>query len=474
MWILILVFLISPFQSLAYKHPVGMAKGTEISSDKLQLKIEKSALQKHAEAIYQASLASVREFPDPNRLVGLQGLEGTFLYLINELQGYGGYYEVSTQRFEAGKGRVTSFEVLINGKQSSLAKPFNLTPPTPQRKPVRGNLVYCGVGCDASAFEGKANGNIVLVSSGECTYSKKLRTAGLAGAVGMVAFDPETLEIKVPSDFGDFSEDHIASIQVLGEEGRSYVKMIENGETLTVSICVDSYVRKVWTQNIIAETRDGDHNNVIVLGAHSDSVSTGPGMNDDGSGIISLLEVANKLRDFDISSAVRFVWFSAEEQGLVGSRHYISQLLPGENSKIRMFMNFDMIASPNYEYQVYNSNNQRDPPGLGNLRDLFVKFYDSNNLKYTLAPFDGRSDYANFVLAGIPAGGVSTGAEGINSGLTGQAGKAFDPCYHQRCDDLRNLDYDAWLVNTRLVAHAVATYAKSLSSFPVRGEHLVT
>merc|ERR1712226_556637 len=127
----------------------------------------------------------------------------------------------------------------------------------------------------------------------------------------------------------------------------------------------------------------------------------------------------------------------------------------------------------NYEYQIYDANNDDHPNGSGNLKDLYVDWYKEQGLNYTFVPFDGRSDYVGFIDAGIPAGGIATGAEGVKTkegqdSFGGEAGKWFDPCYHQLCDDLTNPDYNAWVVNTKLIAHSVATYAKSFAGFPER------
>lgn len=131
------------------------------------------------------------------------------------------------------------------------------------------------------------------------------------------------------------------------------------------------------------------------------------------------------------------------------------------------------MSSPNGAYQIYNATNDENPRGSEELRDLQVKWYQKHNLPYTFIPFDGRSDYDGFIRAGIPAGGIATGAEGIKTKeeaelFGGKAGEWYDPCYHQLCDDVSNLNVTAWEVNTRLIAHAVATYARSFKGFPER------
>ncbi|KAB5559741.1 hypothetical protein GE09DRAFT_1236058 [Coniochaeta sp. 2T2.1] len=131
-----------------------------------------------------------------------------------------------------------------------------------------------------------------------------------------------------------------------------------------------------------------------------------------------------------------------------------SQLSEEENKKIRAFLDYDMLASPNYAYQIYNSTNEDNPAGSQELRDLYIDWYEAHDLNYTFIEFDGRSDYVGFIRAGIPASGVATGAEGVKteeevSKFGGQAGAWYDACYHQLCDDVGNLNLTAWEVNSK-------------------------
>ena len=190
---------------------------------------------------------------------------------------------------------------------------------------------------------------------------------------------------------------------------------------------------------------------------------------------------------------------------MLGSDYYVSQLSEEENLKIRLFMDYDMMGSPNFAYQVYNATNAVNPAGSEELRDLYVAWYASQGLNHSFIPFDGRSDYDGFIRNGIPGGGVATGAEGVKTAdeeerFGGSAGQWYDPCYHQLCDDVGNVNLTAWEVNTKvsahpflsfpppkasklvqilftnreshlepqLIAHSVATYAVSLDSFPKR------
>lgn len=267
--------------------------------------------------------------------------------------------------------------------------------------------------------------------------------------------------------------DHVATFGISQEEAAPYLARLRNGTVLQASALMDSEVSSINTYNVIAKTTGGDQDNCIMLGGHSDSVPDGPGINDDGTGTITLIEIATQLSKFTVNNCVIFGWFSAEEVGLVGSDHFADSLSPEENQKIRLMMDYDMLASPNYAYQIYNSSNAENPAGSEQVRDLYIDWYEANDLPYTFIEFDGRSDYDGFIRNGIPASGIATGAEGVKTAeeagiFGGEAGAWYDPCYHQLCDDVGNVDMMAWENNSKLIAHSVATYAKSLEGFPER------
>lgn len=445
-----------------------------VDTEKLQDTITAEALKFRAETLYNISQNSVKEFGHPTRVIGSKGHWGTISYILSELRQMSAYYSIDVQKFKALDGRVNSYSLLIDGVQPKLLLAFSLTPPTPKGKPVHGQLVLAdNFGCELSDFPANITaGNIVLVARGVCPFGDKSINAGKSGAAGVIIFDDEA---PLHGTLGSPTGDEVPTVSISTKDAKTFIDALKKNPTkkFETTLYVDSYVKLIKTLNIIAETRGGDHDNVVSLGAHSDSVAEGPGINDDGSGTISLLEVAKQLSKFKVNNAVRFAWWAAEEEGLLGSYAYAQSLSPEENAKLRLFMDYDMMASPNYEYQVYDANNVDHPNGSGDLKDLYIDWYTQHGLNYTMVPFDGRSDYVGFIDAGIPAGGIATGAEGVKTKkgqekFGGEAGKWFDPCYHQLCDDLSNPDYTAWVINTKLIAHSVATYAKSFEGFPVR------
>jgi carboxypeptidase Q len=205
-----------------------------------------------------------------------------------------------------------------------------------------------------------------------------------------------------------------------------------------------------------------------MLGAHSDSVEAGPGINDNGSGSIALLEVARQLSNFQLNKKIRFAWFAGEEQGLLGSSHYISTVTEEEKRRIKLYLNFDMIASPNYIYGIHGGTvgfNATAAPGSERATAIFEQYYASNNLPSQRSGYKGSSDYAPFMLAGIPAGGLVAGARGKKTDAEaqlfgGEADEPYDPNYHRKGDTVENLNMDAFFVNTKAIAHIVAVYAQ--------------
>nr|WP_244501293.1 M28 family metallopeptidase [Streptomyces sp. TP-A0874] len=207
--------------------------------------------------------------------------------------------------------------------------------------------------------------------------------------------------------------------------------------------------------NLVADWPGGDPDAVVMVGSHLDSVTAGPGINDNGSGSAGILEVALAVAQNDLQPAkhLRFAWWGAEELGMVGSKHYVNDLASDERSKIASYLNFDMIGSPNPGYFVYD-----DDPAL---EKVFKDWYAARDIPTEIeTEGDGRSDHASFKSAGIPVGGLFTGASTRMTSEQaekwgGQAGAPFDPCYHSSCDTTENIDDTALDNNSDAIAHAV-------------------
>ena len=335
--------------------------------------------------------------------------------------------------------------------------------------------VVSNLGCDAADYPSDLKGKIALIRRGECAFAEKSVFAAGANAAAALVYNNEAGSLS--GTLGGATPDHgsyVAIGGISGNDGQTLLSAAAKG-AVTLSLMIDSQIENRTTFNVIAETKGGDHNNVVALGGHTDSVEAGPGINDDGSGIISNLVVARALTRFSVKNAVRFCFWTAEEFGLLGSEYYTSHLDAAELAKIRLYLNFDMIASPNYALMIYDGDgsafNQTGPAGSAQIEALFEKYYTSKNLPYIPTAFDGRSDYDGFISRGIPAGGLFTGAEGVMTEAEakmfgGQSNVAYDINYHAAGDNCTNLNHEAFLINSKATAFAVATYANSLTSIP--------
>jgi Zn-dependent M28 family amino/carboxypeptidase len=334
-------------------------------------------------------------------------------------------------------------------------------------------------GCEDADFA-DFSGDIALIQRGTCLFSDKIANAIEAGADAVIIFNEGNSAERSGVNFGQasFPQD-VPVIEMSAEAGAALVTFIEAeaaaGRQVTLNVTTSTVSEVRESENVIAQTSTGRTDRVVVSGAHLDSVIEGPGINDNGSGSAAQLEVALQMAELNIQpvNQVRFIWFGAEEAGLVGSAYYVSQLTKRELKNIAVMLNFDMVGSPNPGWFVYDGDASdtasTGSTGSGVVEDVFVDFFDSIERPTEPTAFDGRSDYDAFVAAGIPAGGLFTGAEDIMTAeqaakWDGDAGVAFDPCYHQACDTFTNVDLVALDEMTDAIAHAILTFAMTSSA----------
>ena len=223
--------------------------------------------------------------------------------------------------------------------------------------------------------------------------------------------------------------------------------------------------------NLIADWPGGDTSDTLMIGAHLDSVTAGPGINDNGSGSAAILETALAVArtGFQPSRHLRFAWWGAEELGLRGSTYYVNSLTSAQRNAIGAYLNFDMVGSPNPGYFLYDGDNSDGvgsgpgPAGSAQIERTLADYFASIGVPTRGTDFDGRSDYGPFIANGIPAGGTFTGAEGRKTSaqvqLWGGTTGAFDPCYHRSCDTSSNISDTALNRNADAIAYAVWTLA---------------
>jgi Zn-dependent M28 family amino/carboxypeptidase len=334
-------------------------------------------------------------------------------------------------------------------------------------------------GCEAEDFGGldfSGGDDIALIQRGACDFSTKALNAQEAGAEGVVIFNQGNTEGRTDLVVGTLT-DIVVGIIEIPVVGGSYDDGLAILDAESVSLSVDATTSTSTTRNVIGDLPGVNPDNVAMFGAHLDSVDDGPGIQDNGSGSAALLaiaEVLGKNRRYVPQNTLRFAWWGAEESGLIGSNEYVFNpdfgLTQEEYDALALYLNFDMVASPNYIFGVYDADQSTFPapvpvpPGSEALEDLFEAYYSIKHVPYEDTEFSGRSDYQAFIDVGIPASGLFTGAEGVKTPEQkaiwgGTTGDQYDPCYHLACDTIHNVSKKALDVNIDAIAYAIYNVA---------------
>ncbi|WP_246238331.1 M28 family metallopeptidase [Acrocarpospora corrugata] len=469
---------------VALVSPAQAAPSPSSSEKKLISSIGSSPVKKHLQAFQSIANAN-----GGTRAAGTSGYDASANYVAGKLRKAG--YNVQMQPFD-----FAYFEEKSTAALQQLSPDPKVYAPTPPDGSVVGEfatMTYSGSGnvtgtlqnvdlvlppgptpstsnsgCEAADFAGFVAGNIALLQRGTCDFVVKAQNAQAAGASAVIIFNEgqpgrtATLQgnlgtpVTIPVVGTSFA---------VGEELASPA-----GTVLRVSTDTISEIRT--THNVIADSKWGDPNKVVMSGAHLDSVTAGPGINDNGSGSAAILAVAEALGKIPTKNRLRFAWWGAEELILLGSEHYVTTLAPAALSKIKLYLNYDMIGSPNYALKLYDGDDSdatgapAGPPGSDEIEKLFEGYFNVLRQGHVGTDFDGRSDYGPFIAVGIPSGGLFTGAEGVKTPeeaalFGGTAGVAYDPCYHAACDTIANISDKALALNTGAIATAAVVYAFS-------------
>jgi Zn-dependent M28 family amino/carboxypeptidase len=444
-------------------------------ADCLAERISAAAIMRHL-----SELDRIAAEHDGSRASGTEGFDAALAYMKDQLEPY---YDVSEQEFafryfkEAAVPELTvgapgnkSYEPEVDfatalycgsGQISdAVLVPVDLVMP-PAAEPDTSDS-----GCQADDFlEGQmslVHGRIALLQRGSCAYRVKAANAQAAGAVGVIIFNegqdgrqalnPATLErdaeITIPV---------LAASYAVGKELYQWAQQDEVRLSLRVQVVNEERT----TRNLLAEARQGDKDLVVMAGAHADSVEN-HGINDNGSGCAVLLEIALQMQAMGLRPAhrIRFAFWAAEEPGLIGSAQYVQQLSPAEHQAIRLYLNFDMLGSPNYGRFIYAA---QEAASL-DIQEVFAGYFQRQALAAETCHMAGRSDHAAFAAAGIPTGGLFAGDGSRKTSLQalrygGEPDEPYDPCYHKACDNRTNINTQALEELGRAAAYAIASLA---------------
>jgi Zn-dependent M28 family amino/carboxypeptidase len=433
---------------------------------------------------HQAALQAIADANDGTRASGTPGYDASVDYVVDRMENAG--YQVTVQPFEFDFSAETAIVERLDpdprtyldfaevdamafsgeGDVTALLEAVDLSIDDPAASTSA---------CEAADFAGFTAGNIAFAQRGFCSFAQKAANAEAAGASALIVTNQGTTtpEDRTGMFFGTLGAPGTAIpvVSMHWLDGLELVDLLGAGPvTMRVSVDVESGVRTSY--NVFAERTGKNADNVVMAGGHLDSVVRGPGIQDNGSGSAALLEVAEQMAKVRPQNTLRFAWWGSEEFGLLGSIHYVENLSQEELDEIALYLNFDMVGSPNHVFFIYDGDDSDGvgagpgPAGSDLIEEKFEEFFDSRSLPYKGTDFSGRSDYGPFIAAGVPSGGLFTGAEGIKTDdevalWGGVAGEQYDQCYHLACDTFDNVNLFALDTNSDAIAFATLSYAMS-------------
>lgn len=472
--------LLAPALGLALAGPASAAPNAN-SSEKLRKAVTVEGVLEHLRALEAIAEANPVN-GIPVRASGTEGYDQSAEYVADRLRAAGYTPEIQTFEFPffalTGPSTLTvGTRTLAEGTDFGVMQYSDGGTVTGPLVPVEvGTTAPSTSGCEPSDFTGFPAGGIALVQRGTCTFATKAANAAAAGAGAVIVLNaagsPEGQSV-----FGTLGGPG-TTIPVLSTSFTVGQQLAGSaGATTAVQVSAVSEVRE--TVNVIAETKAGRTDQVVVAGAHLDSTLDGPALNDDGSGSAALLEIAEQMAKTKPNNQVRFIWFGAEENGLLGSEYYVSQLSQEELDSIAVMLNFDMLGSNNFARFYYDVTSDPTTDAQNDaVQDVFASYFASQGLAAegnvtNLAA--SSSDYGPFGDAGVPVGGLFTGAGAIKTPeqaarYGGTAGIAFDPYYHTAEDVVANLNLTALDQMTDAAAHAIITFAYDVTA--VGGERV--
>ncbi|MGH3109304.1 MAG: M20/M25/M40 family metallo-hydrolase, partial [Gaiellaceae bacterium] len=322
----------------------------------------------------RAHLAALQRIADRNggsRAAGSPGYAASVRYVRDQLRRVGFAPRVSPFPF------VEYTEILERARQVAprqrrfRVEAIDYSPSTP-RGGIRGRLVATTDACQPGAL-GQVRGRIVLSPRGGCFLAAKARNAAHAGALALVVFNPEPGPID--ATLGDPRASTIPVVAIERPVAQSFL----TSASVVIRLEVTTRRRPTTSQNVIADTHPSA-GRVLLVGAHLDSVVAGPGVNDNGTGVATILEIARALRSTEPRLAVRFAFWGAEELGLIGSSAYAATANLGQ---LVGYLNFDMLGTRGSLRAIY----------AGPFADRWIRYFREQGLSAQVIDLSGRSDH---------------------------------------------------------------------------------
>lgn len=427
--------------------------------------IDALALREHLEA-----LERIADEHDGVRTAGTPGYEASVDYVVAQLTAYG--YQVETPTFSTASYRE------LPGSSISVAGGPTFTAADDLRAMIysasgriTARVATVGfpdsaagegdLGCSAADWEGFPADAIALTPPGPCLRRDEAMVAQEAGASALVVAYPnwEAGQARRPTLIAPDGI-QIPVVAVIGDIGDALTAAAETRSEVTIAVSTE--IGTMTVRNVLAEA-GGPGNRIVMAGGHLDSVHDGPGINDNGSGVAALLEMARIFADSNEPGTFRFAFWAAEEEGLHGSRDYVLGLTLEERQHIGFYLNLDMLGSPNGVPFVYRDASAAS--GSSSVGGFLAAWLEANADGAEFEDTGGGSDHYFFGESGIPTGGIFSGATELKTSVQaaaygGQAGEPMDGCYHLACDIAENVDVDRVALYARAAASAMLLIAR--------------
>jgi Zn-dependent M28 family amino/carboxypeptidase len=399
-------------------------------------------LRAHLEALQR-----IADGNDGTRASGTPGYDASVDYVVDQLEEAG--YEARLHRFRYVDSREVAPAELAQlspdattygeGKDFVALRYSGSGNVTALLQPVDTDSETSG--CEPGDFDSFEEGSIALIRRGGCFFFIKVENAAEAGAAAVLVFNDGSPGHEAPIEATLVRPAGLPALSLANGLGEELVNLDDEVQ-LRVSTSFET--GKIGAANVTADLDGVEDVAPLLLGAHLDSIASGPGINDNGSGVAALLEVAQQARRLGLrpQHPVRFAFWAGEEAGLVGSTKYVESLGDDPDAEIAAVVNLDMMGSPNAEAFVYDG----DPT----IEDALAQAVGREGLEPLPVDLEGRSDHVPFAEAAIPVGGLFTGADEL-----GADGRPHDACYHQPCDTLENVDLETLAQMTDALAIAV-------------------
>lgn len=442
--------------------PDGSPDGKKPDAD-IPLTCDTAITTEHVD-VHLKELQAIAGANEDTRASGTPGYEASRTYVINQLSA-AGYTDVSDDAFAFAYFKVNGGELRENKLDSPTTYEwekdvYTLGFSAPGEATATLQAVDVDLeagtsstsGCEPEDFAGFPSGAIAILQRGVCGVYGKVKNAEAAGATGVILInydsDPGTPEVAL---YGEtvVQDTTIPAVGVSYDAGKELVAA--SGTDQDYVLKLDVVLEERQTQNAILE-RTGTSGKIFMIGGHLDSVTNGPGINDNGSGIAALLEVAKRLATCDTTHTLRIAFWGGEEAGAVGAWNYVDAISEEDIANYLAYVNLDMVGSKNGVNMIYlgvaTVRDDEANPGSIALQQTYEAQYEALSAPYIVDPaLIGRSDHLPFDVRGVAVGGLFSGAEGIKTAeqvavFGGTADEPFDPCYHASCDSYDNVDLE--------------------------------